>query len=303
MKKVVSVSIGTSLRDHKVETEFLGETYIVERIGTNGSIPRAIELIRQLDGKVDALGLGGIDLYLSGVDKRFMIKEAKTIVRAAKRTPIVDGTGLKNTLEKNLVRYLEDVGVVSFSGKRVLLVCAADRFKMAEAFVDVGCDIVMGDVMFALGIPFPIRSIKTFKKTVKVLLPIVSLLPYSFLYPTGAKQENKEIHNSRYGKYYRDADVIAGDFLYIKKNMPQDLTGKIMITNTVTGDDIDLLKKSGVKLLVTSTPELNGRSFGTNVMEAVLVAASGKNPDELSEGDYLELIKKLNFLPRIEHLN
>ena len=54
--------------------------------------------------------------------------------------------------------------------------------------------------------------------------------------------------------------------------------------------------------MITSTPEFDGRSFGTNMMEAVLVAASGKKPEQLSEKDYIELIEKLKFYPRIEHL-
>ncbi len=62
MKKVVSVSIGSSTRNHRVEAEFLGEKYIIQRIGTDGSITKAIDLIKELDGKVDAFGLGGIDL-------------------------------------------------------------------------------------------------------------------------------------------------------------------------------------------------------------------------------------------------
>jgi hypothetical protein len=63
-----------------------------------------------------------------------------------------------------------------------------------------------------------------------------------------------------------------------------------------------MLKEAGVKTLVTTTPELEGRSFGTNVMEALLVALSGKNK-ELTAAEYLVLIKKLDFKPRISTLN
>lgn len=36
MKHVVSVSLGSSTRDHRVETEFLGEKFSIERIGMDG---------------------------------------------------------------------------------------------------------------------------------------------------------------------------------------------------------------------------------------------------------------------------
>jgi hypothetical protein len=70
MKRVVGISIGSSKRDHKVEAEFLGEKFLIERIGTDGDMNRAIEMIRELDGKVDAFGMGGIDLYLVAGGRR-----------------------------------------------------------------------------------------------------------------------------------------------------------------------------------------------------------------------------------------
>ncbi|NLY42450.1 MAG: quinate 5-dehydrogenase [Clostridiaceae bacterium] len=291
MKKVVSVSIGSSSRNHRVETEILNEKYIIERIGTDGDIKKAIKLIQELDGKIDAFGLGGIDLYLTGANKKFMIKEAIPIVQAASKTPIVDGYGIKNTWEKRVVEYLEQENIIKLKGKKVLVVCAIDRYKMAEAFIHCGCDTILGDLIFALGIPIPIRSLKMFRRVVDVLLPIVSKFPFDVLYPTGEKQENNG-PNKKFEKYYMDSDIIAGDYLYIKKHMPLFMHGKIIITNTVTQEDVEILKSRGVKLLITSTPEYEGRSFGTNVMEAVLVAASGKKPEELDADDYLDLIKK-----------
>jgi hypothetical protein len=58
--------------------------------------------------------------------------------------------------------------------------------------------------------------------------------------------------------------------------MPPDLSGKIIVTNTTTAHDCELFKKAGVKYLVTTTPVLDGRSFGTNMMEASIIAAMGR---------------------------
>ena len=121
------------------------------------------------------------------------------------------------------------------------------------------------------------------------------------LYPTGASQEKEPAEH--YARYYREADVVAGDFHIIRKFMPGDLSGMIVITNTVTGDDIKGLADRGVIYLVTTTPELGGRSFGTNVMEAVFVCLLGKPPDNITPEDYLDLINKLKLEPRIEELN
>jgi hypothetical protein len=76
----------------------------------------------------------------------------------------------------------------------------------------------------------------------------------------------------------------------------------VIVTNTTTLDDVEQFRKAGVKYLVTTTPVLDGRSFGTNMMEAALVAVSGKERpltwDELSE-----MLDKLGFEPQIQELN
>ncbi len=296
MKRVLSVSLGSSARDHSVETEFLGEQILIERIGTNGEIDKAIEIIKKHDGIVDAFGLGGIDLYIYAGSNRYTFRDAERIARAAQKTPIVDGSGLKNTLERKVIAYLQkEMGMV-FANKKVLMVCAVDRFGMAESLWEAGATMIFGDLIFALGIPIGISSIKSLHRLARVIAPIVVKLPFKLLYPTGEKQEK---FNPKYNKYYEQADIIGGDFHFIRRYMPEDLNGKCIITNTVTQKDIELLKNRGVSLLITTTPELNGRSFGTNVMEGVLIALSGKKPDQISPENYSEMLDEIGFKPRV----
>jgi len=301
LKRIVSVSIGSSSRDHRAEVEFLGEPVVVERIGTDGSLERAVKMIEELDGKVDAFGIGGMDLYLYAGKKRYTVRDAAKLANAAKKTPIVDGSGLKNTLERRVVHYLEEQLKLKLAQHKVLMVSAVDRFGMAEAFDAYQCKILFGDLIFGLGLPIPIRKLKNLNKLASTLLPVLTKLPFKLLYPVGSKQDQNEV---KYSKYYYDADIIAGDFIFIKKYMPLEMKGKIIVTNTVTAKDIEELKRRGVSLLVTSTPEMMGRSFGTNVMEALLVAYSNKKrSEELQEEDYLSLLEKLQFQPRVVNLN
>lgn len=299
MKRVVSVSIGSSSRDHVAELELLGEKVRVERIGTDGDVEKAIALIRELDGQVDAFGMGGIDLYVWAGGRRYELRDARRIARAAQKTPIVDGSGLKNSLERRIVSYLEEAAGLRWPEQKVLLVSAVDRFGMAEELAKSGCHLIIGDLMFVLGLPFPLRSLKTFVAVARTLAPLVVQLPISVLYPTGEKQTKTQ---PKFVKYYQWADVIAGDFHFIRRHMPDDLQGKIIITQTITKADVEELRRRGVRMLVTATPELNGRSFATNVIEALLIAVDGRGR-ELEPHEYLTLIDKLELRPRIETLN
>lgn len=301
MKRIVSISIGSSTRDHRVETEILGEKFLIERIGTNGDIGKAIEIVKDLDGKVDVFGMGGIDLFLYGrKNKRYLLRSALPILKAAVKTPIVDGSGLKNTLERRVVKFVNEEYNIPFADKKVLLVCGMDRFGMAETFETLGSKVTYGDLIFALGIKIPINSLKTLHTIAAIFMPIVSRMPFKLLYPTG---DNQDQNIPKYHKYYHNADIIAGDFIYIKKHIPLEMEGKIIITNTVTLDDIDFLRERGIKMLITSTPELNGRSFGTNVIEAVLLSLIDGRMQEATPAVYEDLINKSGFKHRVEILN
>jgi len=300
-RHVVSVSIGSSERDHSVETEVLGVPFKVERIGTDGDVDRACEMIAGLDGKVDALGLGGTDLYITVGNKKYTLRSSIRMVRAAKKTPIYDGSVLKLSMEKEIVSQLCREGEYVNAGKKVLLVGAADRFGMAEGFHNCGCKMVYGDLMFNLGLPLPIRSMAALKTIAAIIAPVVSQMPIEMLYPTGDKQKTR---TPKWEKYYEWADVVAGDFHMVYKYMPDDMRGKVIITNTTTAKNIQEFKKLGVATVITTTPEFSGRSFGTNVMEGVYSTILGKtrdNPPTVEE--FRSLLKKQNIRPNITHLN
>ena len=85
--------------------------------------------------------------------------------------------------------------------------------------------------------------------------------------------------------------------------MPNRLDGKLIITNTVTQEDEKLLSERGVTTLITTTPEIGGRSLGTNVLEGILVALSGKYPEDLTVLDYGRILDEINIRPRIKRLS
>lgn len=297
MKRVVSISLGSSRRNHKAEVDFKGVRFTVERIGTDGDMRKMISMISELDGQVDAFGLGGIDLFIGTPAHRYTLRDGKKIVAAAQKTPIVDGSGLKDTLERMTIQHLQGMGW-DFRGKSALLTSAMDRWGMAESLANAGCRLEIGDLVFALGIPLSMQKLSTLDRVARILAPIAVQLPFSILYPTGSKQDSSD---GKYGRYFADKDIIAGDFNYIYKHMPTDMRGLVLITNTVTADDVEELRRRGVKTLVTTTPVLSGRSFGTNVMEALLVAYAGAD-GALSNDDYCRLLQQLNFVPRVENL-
>ncbi|HMD02740.1 MAG TPA: hypothetical protein VKG44_07215 [Candidatus Baltobacteraceae bacterium] len=301
MKHVVSVSLGSSSRDHAAQVELLGEQVLLERIGMDGSLDRALRKLAELDGRVDAIGLGGIDVYLYAGSKRFALRDGLRLLEAVKTTPVVDGSGLKNTLERQAVRFLHDDLGVTLRGAQVLMVSALDRFGMAQALVDAGADVLFGDFIFALDLDKPVRGLAEFERLAERYLPDACKLPFQFFYPTGKKQDRPP--QPKYPEYYAEAAIIAGDFHFMRQFMPARLDGKLILTNTVTQRDVEELRDHGVARLVTTTPDFGGRSFGTNVVEAALVALLGKRWADVSEDDYTRLLGELRLRPRVLELD
>ncbi|GAB6179777.1 hypothetical protein JCM14036_10960 [Desulfotomaculum defluvii] len=296
MKKVVSVSLGSSKRNHMAQIELLGEQFEISRVGTDGNMDKAISILRELDGKVDAIGLGGIDVYLYAGKDRYVLQDGLRLLETVNKTPVVDGSGLKNTLERQTVAYMREWGIIRKDTK-VLLVSAMDRFGMAEALTDSGCQLTIGDLIFALGIPIPIYRLDKLYQIAAKLMPIISRLPFKLLYPTGQRQDKQQKTNNKYGKYYDQAQVIAGDYHFIRKHLPEKLNGQVILTNTTTREDVEELMDRGAGMLITTTPEIQGRTFGTNVMEAVFLTLLNKTWEEVTVEDYARLLKELNWQP------
>lgn len=298
MKRVVSVSLGSRSRDYAIVVELLGQAISIERVGTDGSVAQAKKLYGELDGKVDCLGVGGATLAVDSQRRSYKLTAPCRMVAHVRQTPVVDGSGFRSVMERAVAGHiLRELGDI-FERRTVFSLAAADRMALTLGFVEEGFEAVMGDLMFALGIPIPLKGLDAHERFMNWLAPVVRHLPMSMLYPTG---EREDVNTPRYEKWFRWGEVIAGDGNYATHNMPLDMAGKLVATNTTTARDVRLYRERGVRYLVTSTPRLGERSFGTNLMEAALVALAGLGR-RLTIAETKDLVGELDWHPNIERL-
>jgi len=278
VKKILSISVGSSSRDHTTRHVFLGQECELSRQGTDGDFDKAVQRYADLDGKVDAFGVGGVEFFLQVGKNRYYFRDVSRIRRAVKISKIGDGNGVKGLLERRafaaLEKYLNEKENKTLKGMPALLTTAVDRYGMGEAMVDAGLDLTIGDFLFTLGLPFPVKKLSTVRLLAAVLLPLITQLPFTWFYALGSEQDKPP--QPKWGEYYRRATI------QIRQYMPDDLTGKI---------------------IVTVTPRLEGRSFGTNVMEATLLALMDKPQSAVTDADFLDLIDRIPLTPNIEMLN
>ena len=299
MKRAISISLGSSKRDKAVDITLLGETVHIERVGTDGDMEKAARLYQELDGKVDAFGVGGADLGVM-VDKTwYPLYSVQPMVRFVKKTPLADGGGLKLTLERRVAQFMEKHLPEALRPKRAFVTSSVDRWGMGMSFYEAGYECAFGDLMFGLGVPVALHTPAQLKRFAALLMPIAGRLPFSWIYPIGEAQEKCV---PKYEKWYNWATVIAGDCHYVKRHMPCRLDGKVICANTTTPEDVESFRAAGVSWLVTTTPILDGRTFGTNMMEAALMAASGQGR-RLTHVELDALTDQLGWTPALQKLN
>jgi hypothetical protein len=84
--------------------------------------------------------------------------------------------------------------------------------------------------------------------------------------------------------------------------MPENLAGKTILTQTITVDDRDALHRRGARRLITAAPEMEGRSFATNVLEGIVVALSGERTETMTPAQIIEWLQRAGVRPRVETL-
>jgi hypothetical protein len=171
---------------------------------------------------------------------------------------------------------------------------AIDRSGMTEALLERSAAVAYGDLAFFLGVPVLVQSARVQNALARALLPVVTQLPFSWIYSTGSSQDRNDETSERYARFYAWADVIAGDWHLIRRYAPADLSGKIVLTNTTTREDVAFLARHGVARLITTTPRYEGRSLATNLLEAAFVGIRGRT---LGREDYEALLDELDYRP------
>lgn len=279
-----------------------GEKVNVRRFGTDGDMRRARELVDHFESQVDAIGLGGMNIRFKVGNRIYLHKRTQQIASAAKTTPVVDGFHLKNTLERWAICRVAQQQKDIFSHKRVFVVSGIDRYEMAQALSNFTSQIFFGDPVFQLNLPFTLRSFGKLKRYSKLVFPVLCRTHYGYFCPVGQKQD---LSTPRGVKYFHEADIIAGDFSFIRCYAPKDLRGKVVITNSLSVSDVEDLRERGVESLITITPPLNDKHpfVDTNVIEAIFVSFIDRPLAKINSDDYLNLVARCKLEPCITILN
>jgi predicted amino acid dehydrogenase len=299
MKHVVSISLGSSQQDFEFTTEFLGTRLRVQRIGTNGSTATAIKLIKQWDKKAAAIGLGVLkDSYKVG-SQRFIDKDSARLKAVATRVPATTGGRLGDILQEWAVRHAQSQLGSYFNNARTLFFSGLTDYKLALALSEYTTNLQFADPVLQLGVP-----------------KLLGSLDALHLYSNGAHYVKdwslpsaiatgpvKEWTRFVLRKAMQKATVLVAPAHELDDFGLEELAGKTLIAAAVNDERMAQLRDKGVSTVIDGAPVMHGHVIGANLLDAMILAATGKAADEILEDDYLEIITGMDVQPRIVYPN
>ncbi|MFM8319996.1 MAG: serine carboxypeptidase, partial [Chloroflexota bacterium] len=151
MKKIAILHLGEGSECFPVTA--LDQPFEILREGCRGDLDRARALIEKYDGQVDVIGLEDMPAQLRLGDAQRPHLHGSTLRAAARRTPLVDGSGVRAGLERWGVILADRLQPGIFSEKNILLVPGLNHEGLAQALGRHSPNIRYADPLVYFALP------------------------------------------------------------------------------------------------------------------------------------------------------
>jgi len=297
MKKVVTVTLGSSQQDFSFKTRFLGQDFEVQRLGADDDLTQAWELLRRHQAEADAVGLGEIgDHYQVGLNS-VVNKETRRLLNVVTRVPATTGATLRRLLQVRAVRQVQHQLGNYFNNNIVLFLSGMRNYDMAVALSEYTKNLNFADALFQTGAPTMLHSLEQLELFAKGTRWVLPGKPREILEASLSGLKKRKVMSE-----VERAHLIVGTFAEIKAvGNADNLNGKTVITSAVDDDRLKFFKQCKVNLVIDVSPKLFDQVVGINVIEAMILAALGKPPEAVSDDDFTEILDELQIAPRLLH--
>jgi predicted amino acid dehydrogenase len=297
MKKVVTVTLGSSKQDFEFKTTFLGEQFSVRRLGADQDNTKAWELLRRQQANADAIGLSETtDHYHVGL-RTVINKDTERLTKVVTRVPVTTGATLRRLLQVRAVRHVQKELGHYFNNNLILFLSGMRNYDMAVALSDYTKNLSFADPVFQAGSPALLSSLEQLELYAKGSEFVLRNKPGKFLEKALLSLKNKRVAGA-----VAKSHVIVGTFPEIKAvTEAGNLEGKTLITSAVDDERLAFFTKHKVNLVIDVSPKLFDKVTGISTIAAMILAALDKSESEVSDDDFEEILNELDIKPRLLH--
>ena len=299
MKLVVGISLGSGEQNFEFHTSFMGQPFHVRRIGTGGSTAQAVKLLKLYEPHAAAIGLGVVrDRYTVG-SSRYVEKDSARLKSLVKHIPVTTGGRLGDILQEWAVRHVQNKLGDFFNNANVLFFSGTTSYKLAQTMFEYTANLHFADPLLQLGIPKLLTSLETLELYVSGAHYVLDWTPPAVM----SSKPLKEWTHFLLSKAIHNATVLVAPVHELDGFGREDLAGKTIVTSTVNEARLEQFRDKGVQMVVDGSPLMAGHAIGAPVLDAMILAATGRRHEEIREDDYLEILTDLGAEPRILYPN
>ena len=300
MHKIVSVSLGPRSRDFEFRARLWDEDFHIRRVGTDGDTTLARRLVAEHDGQVDCIALGGMAVAFRVNDRTWRHQETLRIARAARSTPVVSGRGLKQIVDRWAIREIARRQPGVFADANVLFLSGIANYDAVSVVQEFTANLSFADPILHFGTPKVLHDLRALHRYARVTMPILTRRPYVSFFPRGRTGEG--IQQRLLKRFCDQADVVIGDLRMVQHYAPRDLTNKVVVTDDADDAAVEDFRARGAAVLCTTTPKVfTDHPMDLQILHAMAIAHLQKAPGDIRDGDYLELLRRMEARPRLIH--
>ena len=234
------------------------------------------------------------DSYTVG-SRRYVEKDSARMKGAVTRIPVTTGGRLGDILQEWALRNVQVKLGNYFNNAKVLFFSGMTNYKLALAMSEYTQNLEFADPLLQLGVPKLLTSLDALELYTSGAHYVLEWTPSSLMSSAPVREWTKFVLRMA----MQDATVIVAPVYELDAFGADELRGKTIITSTVNDARIAQFRKKGVTMVIDGAPAMFDHVLSPSLLDAMIVAATEKDPDDILEDDYLEIITNLQLEPRI----
>jgi hypothetical protein len=151
-KEIVTLHL-RDIEPYEETISLLGNELHIRHEGCHSDLEDMAARIKAWDGEVDAIALFGVARTLRLGRERAIHQDAAKIFDVAQTTPVVDGGGVRDAIERWAIRLAAEAEPGIWSRKRVLMTPGLNHTGLAQALAQYAEEIHYADPILFFNLP------------------------------------------------------------------------------------------------------------------------------------------------------
>jgi predicted amino acid dehydrogenase len=297
---VVNVSLTGSDQDYDERVTFLDRSFRIVRVGADGDLSVAEELVRTWAEQATAIAVTGLREARAAGLYDGNLAAIQRVMRATTEVPVTDGHALRDVLQEWAIRHVQTEMPGFFDNARTVVLGGLNHDRTIRILREFTSNLAFADPLLRLDLPARLDANPVLGLTAHIGLWPMRLLPGPV--KSQIRAPGSLLSNALARRAARDCDVVVASYDELTGFDLADLAGKTLVTSAISDDQLAELASRGVDMVLDCTPQPFGDTVVPAMLEAMMVAAVA-GTDRLTHDDLLDMIVAAGLEPRVLYPN